>query len=89
MHTEANLTLLQKGQMSMYMYNYHFSNSGRPTIPDDLCKGSATRHPRFWRRRFLKVFNIYGHGSHRFHTRIFFSFATIFADLIFFLCHFL
>ena len=33
--------------------------------PDDLCKDSAPRHPRFWRRRFLKVFTIYGHGGHR------------------------
>ena len=43
---------------------HHFSNFGRPPVPDDLGKDSATRHSRFWRRRFLKVFTIYGHGSH-------------------------
>ena len=41
-----------------------FSNFGRSLVPDDLCKDSAPRHSRFWRRRFLKVFTIYGHGSH-------------------------
>ena len=43
------------------MYDHHFSHFGRPPIPDDLCKDSAPRHPRFWLRRFLKVFTIYGH----------------------------
>ena len=38
------------------MYDHHFSTFGRPTVPDDLCKESAPRHPLFWRRRFLKVF---------------------------------
>ena len=38
------------------MYNYYFSNFGRSLVPDDLCKDTAPRHPRFWRRRFLKVF---------------------------------
>ena len=51
MHTEANL------------YDHYFSNFGRPPVPNDLSKDSAPRHPRFW-RRFLKVFTIYGHGSH-------------------------
>ena len=55
MHKEANLSLPYKGQMSM---NHHyFSNFGRPPVPDDLCKDSALRHPRFWRRRFLKGFH--------------------------------
>ena len=49
MHREANL------------YDYYFSNFGRPPVPDDLSKDSG---PRFWRRRFLKVFTIYGHGGH-------------------------
>ena len=62
MHREANLTLLWKGQMSIY--HIYFSNFGRPPVPDDLHKDSAPRHPRFWRRRFLKVFTIYGHGGH-------------------------
>ena len=46
------------------MYDHYFSNFGRPPILDDLCKDSAPRHPLFWRRRFLKVFTIYGHGGH-------------------------
>ena len=62
MHREANLTLPYKGQMSIY--NIYFSNFGRPPVPNDLCKVSPPRHPRFWRRRFLKVFTIYGHGGH-------------------------
>ena len=45
-------------------YENSFSNFGRPPVPDDSCKGSAPRHSRFWRRRFLKVFTIYGHGGH-------------------------
>ena len=45
------------------MYDHYFINFGRPPIPNDLCKDSATRHPLFW-RRFLKVFTIYGHGCH-------------------------
>ena len=62
MHREANLTLPLNGQMSMY--DHYFINFGRSPVPDDLCKDSAPKHPRFWRRRFLKVFNIYGHGGH-------------------------
>ena len=46
------------------MYDHHFSNFCRPPIPDDLCKDSAKKSPRFWRKRFFKVFTIYGHGSH-------------------------
>ena len=62
MNREANLTLPQKGQTSTY--NNSFSNFGRPPVPNDSCKGSAQRHSQFWRRRFLKVFTIYGQGSH-------------------------
>ena len=46
------------------MYDHYFRNFGRPPVPNDFCKDSATRHPWFWRRRFLKVFTIYGHGGH-------------------------
>ena len=52
MHREANL------------HDHYFSNFGRPPVPDGLSKDSAPRRPRFWRRRFLKVFTIYGHGGH-------------------------
>ena len=62
MHREANLTLPLKGQTSTY--DNSFSNVGRPPVPNDSCKGSAPRHSRFWRRRFLKVFTIYGRGGH-------------------------
>ena len=46
------------------MYDHHLSNFDRPLVPDDLCQDSAQRHPRFWGRKFLKVFTIDGHGSH-------------------------
>ena len=62
MHREANLTLLLKGQMSIY--NIYFSNFGRTPVPNDLCKDSAPRHPWFWRRRFLKIFTIYRYSGH-------------------------
>ena len=56
MHKVAKLTLPKKGQMSMY--DHYFSNFGSPPVPEDICKDSAIRHARFWRRRFLKVFPI-------------------------------
>ena len=43
------------------MYNHYFSNYGSPPVSDDICKDSAIRHARFWRRRFLKVFPIQMH----------------------------
>ena len=46
------------------MYDHYFSYFSRPPVPDNWYKDSAIRHPRFWRRRFLKVFTIYGHGGH-------------------------
>ena len=46
------------------MYDHYFSNFCRPPVIDDICKDSATRHPRFLRISFLKVFTIYGHGGH-------------------------
>ena len=62
MHTEANLTLRKKVKMSIY--DHRFCNFGRPPVSDYLYKDLATRHPRTWRSRFVKVFTIYGHGSH-------------------------
>ena len=59
MHKEAKLTLPQKGQMSMY--DHYFSNFGTAPVSDDICKGSAIRHPRFWRTEGLKVFPIQMH----------------------------
>ena len=46
------------------IYGHYFRNFDRSPVPNDLCKDSAPRYPRFWRRRFLKVFIIYGHGGH-------------------------
>ena len=43
------------------MYDNYFSNFGRPPVPDDICKDSATSHPRFWRIRFLNVFPMQMH----------------------------
>ena len=61
-HTNAygsKIDLMVKGQMSMY--DHYFSNFGRPPVSDDICKDSATRHLRFWKTRFLKVFPIQLH----------------------------
>ena len=55
MHREANDLAVKRS---------NFSNFGRPSVSDELCKDSAPKHPRFWRRRFLNVFTIYGHGGH-------------------------
>ena len=44
--------------------DHHFSNSSRSPVPEDLCKDKAQGLILFWRRRFLKVFTIYGHSSH-------------------------
>ena len=55
MHKEAKLTLPQKGQMSMY--DHYFSNFGSSPVLEDICKDSAIRHARFWRRRFFKGFS--------------------------------
>ena len=43
------------------MYEHYFSNFGRPPVSNDICKDSVTRHPRFWRTRFLNVFPIQMH----------------------------
>ena len=63
MHREANLSDLAV-KRSNSMYDNSFSKFGRPPVHDDSCKGSALRHSPFWRRRFLKVFTIYGRGGH-------------------------
>ena len=44
--------------------NHHFSNFGRSPVPHNLCKDKGPGLIWLWRRRFLKVFTIYGHGSH-------------------------
>ena len=63
MHREPYMTLPYKGQTSTY--DNHFSNFGRSSIPDNLCKDSVTGHPGYWIRRFLMyVFTIYRHDGH-------------------------
>ena len=62
-HTNAYRSKLDLA-LKRSMYDHHFSNFGRPPVLDDLCKDSAIRHSRFWRRRFLKVFTIYGHSRY-------------------------
>ena len=47
------------------MYDHDFSNFGSSPVPKDICKDSAIRHARFWRRRFLKVFPIQMHREAR------------------------
>ena len=42
------------------------SNFGRPLVSDDISKGSAIRHPRFWRTISLKVFPIQMHREANF-----------------------
>ena len=37
---------------------------GRPWVLDAICHDSAPKLSWFWRRRFLNVFTIYGHGGH-------------------------
>ena len=64
-HTNAYRSKLDLAiKRSNVMYDHYFSNFGRPPLPYNLCKDSAPRHPLFWRRRFLKVFTKYWHGSH-------------------------
>ena len=48
----------------MSTQNHHFSNFGRSSVPHNLCKDKGPGLIWLWRRRFLKVFTIYGHGSH-------------------------
>ena len=53
------------------MYDHYFSNFGRSPVSDDICKGSAIRHPRFWRTRFLKVFPTQMHREAKFVLRFY------------------
>ena len=52
----------QKGQM--LTLDHHFINFSRSPVPEDLCKVKGPRLIWFWKKIFLKVFTIYGHGSH-------------------------
>ena len=48
----------------MSTQSHHLSNFGRSPVPYNLCKDWGPGIIWLWRRRFLKVFTIYGHGSH-------------------------
>ena len=64
-HTNAyrsKFDLAVKGQMSMY--DLYFSNFGRPSMPDDLCKVSAIRHPRILRS--IRAQGLFGSGEEDF-----------------------
>ena len=63
----SKLDLAVKGQTSTY--DHHFSNFGRPPVPDGLCKDSAPRHPLFWRRRFLRFLLYRGMAEFRVRPR--------------------
>ena len=45
-------------------HDHHFSNFGRTPVPHNLCKDKGPGLIWLWRRRFLKFFTKYGHGSH-------------------------
>ena len=48
--------------------DHHLYRLGRPPIPDATFQVPRSLAFRFWRRRFLKVFTIYGHGGHLGHV---------------------
>ena len=52
MHGEANVNI------------DNFRNFGRSPVPEDLCKDKVPGLIWFWRIKVLKVFIMYGHGSH-------------------------
>ena len=56
---EANLTL----EVKRSNVNNHFSNFGRSPVPHNLCKDEDLGLIWLWRRKFLKVFTIYGHDQ--------------------------
>ena len=70
-HTNAygsKLDLAVKNQMSMYVH--HFSNFGRPPVPDDLCKDSAPRYlsnigPEVSEEKLFEILNIFPIQTHR------------------------
>ena len=41
--------------------------NGKPRVPNAVYQDSASKLSWFWRRRFLSVFIIYGHGGHLVH----------------------
>ena len=51
------------------MYDHYFGNFGSPPVPEYICKDSAIRHARFWRRRFLKFFPYKCIGKQTWHCR--------------------
>ena len=48
----------------MSAYGHHLNKLGRPWLLNAIYQDSAPKLSWFWRRRFLSVSTIYGHGSH-------------------------
>ena len=59
---ESKFDLAVKG--SNFNIGPSFYQFDRSPVPHNLCKDYGPGLIWFWRRRFLKVFTIYGHGSH-------------------------
>ena len=59
-HTGINFELCVKGQRSTW--SHHLNKHGSTWVPNAAYQVSVTLAIRFWRRRFLKGFTIYGHG---------------------------
>ena len=64
-HTNARGSKFDLGGKKVKcQHDHHFSNFGRSPVPHNLCKDKGPGLIWLWRRRFLKFFTIYGHGSH-------------------------
>ena len=61
-----NLTLTSNGSRSTHGHN--LNNLGSTRIENATYQVSRSSVKWFWRRRFFKVFTIYGHGGHLGHV---------------------
>ena len=65
-HIRPNLTLrLNRSRSGLGHHLYKFC---RAWVPSATCQVSRSQDFKFFRRRFLKVFTIYGHGGHLGHV---------------------
>ena len=53
----------------------HLSDIATADVPNNICKDSAIRHPRFWRIRFLNVFPIQMHREANLYDHYFSNFG--------------
>ena len=44
-------------------YDHRLKKFGRSLVPNAIYQDSALKLSWFWKRRFLSVFTIYGHGG--------------------------